>query len=72
MDAFDTFWRWANKDLQDHTITIPAEFHHAVALLQISSSHLDFGHVVVVKELVVCTENLNPDVVVVKSAKDGV
>jgi len=24
MDAFDTFWGWANKDLQDHTVTIPA------------------------------------------------
>jgi len=32
-DAFDTFWRWANKDLQDHTITIAAELHHAVPSL---------------------------------------
>jgi hypothetical protein len=31
MDAFDTFWRWANKPIEDHTITIDAELHHAVA-----------------------------------------
>ena len=30
MDAFDTFWRWANKPLEDHTITIDADLHHAV------------------------------------------
>jgi hypothetical protein len=30
MDAFDRFWQWANKPLEDHTITIPVELHHAV------------------------------------------
>ena len=39
MDAFDTFWRWANKDLQDHTITIPAELHHAVTSMREEDWH---------------------------------
>jgi hypothetical protein len=33
MDAFETFWRWASKSLEDHTVTIPAELHHAVMSL---------------------------------------
>jgi hypothetical protein len=32
MDAFDTFWQWANKPLDSHA-TIPAELHHAVTSL---------------------------------------
>ena len=32
-DAFDTFWRWANKPLEDHTITISTELHQAVTSL---------------------------------------
>lgn len=33
MDAFDTFWRWAGKDVANHTITIDAELHHTVTSL---------------------------------------
>jgi hypothetical protein len=33
MDAFDRFWQWANKPLEDHATTIPAELHHAVTTL---------------------------------------
>jgi len=29
MDAFDRFWRWANKPLESQ-LTIPAELHRAV------------------------------------------
>ncbi|WP_213287603.1 hypothetical protein [Bradyrhizobium sp. sGM-13] len=32
MDAFDRFWRWANKPL-DSDLTIPADVHHAVTSL---------------------------------------
>ena len=39
MDAFDMFWRWANKPLEDHTITIPAELHHAVTSLREEDRH---------------------------------
>lgn len=39
MDAFDTFWRWANKPLQDHAITIDADLHHAVTSLPEADWH---------------------------------
>jgi hypothetical protein len=32
-DAFDTFWRWANKPLEDYTLAIDANLHHAVTSL---------------------------------------
>jgi hypothetical protein len=32
MDAFDRFWRWAEKPL-DSSLTIPAGIHHAVMSL---------------------------------------
>lgn len=33
MDAFDRFWRWAEKPL-DSPLSIPADIHHAVMSLQ--------------------------------------
>jgi hypothetical protein len=38
-DAFDTFWRWANKPADDHTTTISAEVHHAVTSLSEEDRH---------------------------------
>jgi hypothetical protein len=32
MDAFDRFWRWAEKPL-DSPLSIPADIHHAVMSL---------------------------------------
>lgn len=32
MDAYDTFWEWAEKSLDGH-VTISAELHHAVTSL---------------------------------------
>jgi hypothetical protein len=39
MDAFDTFWRWANKPVENHAITIDAELHHAVTSLPEADWH---------------------------------
>jgi hypothetical protein len=39
MDAFDTFWRCANKPLEDHATTISVELHHAVTLLPEADWH---------------------------------
>jgi hypothetical protein len=38
-DAFDIFWRWANRPLDDHKITISAELHHAVTSLPRDAWH---------------------------------
>jgi hypothetical protein len=32
MDAFDRWWKWANKPL-DSGLTIPADIHHTVTSL---------------------------------------
>lgn len=38
MDAFDRFWRWANKPL-DSALTIPADLHLAVMELAPDERH---------------------------------
>lgn len=38
MDAFDTFWKWANKPLDSHE-TIDAELHRAVTSLLEADRH---------------------------------
>lgn len=39
MNAFDTFWRWANKPLDDHETLIDAELHYAVLSLPREDCH---------------------------------